>query len=214
MGGIGSGRRWHVGSKKTTCDYYSIDVRLLKRQGLLNPGAHRQITWTRRGEVCAAVDIHAEFQKIVLVHLRKNQSDQWKLENYPVRVITTPCNMGGERPWFCCPNVGCGRRVALLYYGVSGIFACRTCHGLAFATQREDEVDRARRKADCIRSRLGWPQGLWNGSHWGKPKGMHWSTYERLCAQHRDLENLVNGAFIDQVVARFPLIGRKLHLGI
>jgi len=40
MGGSGSGRRWHYGSKDTTESYRSIDVRWLKREGMLSPGAY------------------------------------------------------------------------------------------------------------------------------------------------------------------------------
>jgi len=61
--------------------------------------------------------------------------------------------------------------------------------------------------------RLATPtRGLWNESHWGKPKGMHWSTFERLRAEHRDLENVVNHAFIARVTALYPSIGRRLSL--
>ena len=37
---------------------------------------------------------------------------------------------------FICPAAGCGRRVAILYRG--GIFACRHCYRLAYASSRED----------------------------------------------------------------------------
>lgn len=210
MGGIGSGWPWHIGSKDTTEDHRSIDVRWLQREGLLTPGSHRQMTWTRRGEVYAEVNIDAEPGRVLLTHLQKSGCDQWSVVSYFVSVTTTPCHLGGERPWFSCPTVECGKRIAVIY--CDSIFACRSCHKLAYASQREDEADRARRKADRIRDRLGWPRGLWNGSHWGKPKGMHWSTYERLYAQHRELENLVNRAFITRVVALFPSIEKKLHL--
>jgi hypothetical protein len=43
--------------------------------------------------------------------------------------------------------------------------------------------DRAARRADKIRDRLGWHPGSLN-SEGGKPKGMHWRTFERLCAEH------------------------------
>jgi hypothetical protein len=38
--------------------------------------------------------------------------------------------------WFICPAVGCGRCVAILYGG--GIFACRHCYRLAYASSREE----------------------------------------------------------------------------
>ena len=33
-------------------------------------------------------------------------------------------------------------------------------------------------------------------SGWGKPKGMHWRTYERLCEKHGTFEDVVNRSFI------------------
>jgi len=40
------------------------------------------------------------------------------------------------------------------------------------------------------------------GSGWGKPKGMHWRTYERLCDEHGGLEDVV----IRDCIARFGLM--------
>ena len=51
-----------------------------------------------------------------------------------VRIVRTPCRLGGSRAWFICPAVGCGRRVAILYGG--GIFACRHCYDLAYDSSR------------------------------------------------------------------------------
>jgi len=100
---------------------------------------------------------------------------------YPVYLDWTDCNLAGRRPWFRCPARGCGRRVAILYGG--SIFACRHCHQLAYASQREAGYDRAARKADRIRDKLGWEPGILNGEG-GKPKGMHWRTFERLQTEH------------------------------
>lgn len=40
--------------------------------------------------------------------------------------------------------------------------------------------------ADKLRDRLGWEAGILNGNG-GKPKGMHWQTFERFQAQHDGL---------------------------
>lgn len=98
-----------------------------------------------------------------------------------MRLAWTPCHFGGERAWFRCPALGCGRRVAILYGGA--IFACRHCHELVYPSQRETDFDRLARKADRIRERLDWEPGILNGNGW-KPKGMHWRTFERLSAEH------------------------------
>ena len=62
-------------------------------------------------------------------------------------------------------------------------FACRHCHNLAYRSQREVDDDRAARRANTIRRRLGWDPGILNVDGW-KPKGMHWRTFERLQARH------------------------------
>ena len=69
----------------------------------------------------------------------------------------------------------------MLYGG--GLYACRHRHNLAYRTQREQAYDRASRKADKIRKRLGWEAGILNGNG-GKPKAMHWATFMRLQARH------------------------------
>ncbi len=76
-----------------------------------------------------------------------------------MRIVRTPCNIGGWRPWFICPAVGCGRRVAILYGG--RIFAWRRCYQLAYASSHEDAGDRATRRADR-RAWAGEP-GILNG---------------------------------------------------
>lgn len=198
MGGTGSGRRCQIGAE-TTEDYRSIDVRWLKREGLLSPGVSRRITWSRRNEIVASIGIAAEPGRIVLSYRHRSEGEDWQDKLYPVQLTTTPCNMGGERHWFICPARGCSRRVAILY--CEGIFACRRCNRLTYPSQRETPPDRAVRRADRIRDRLNWPGGILEGGDWGKPKGMHRRTYERLCKEH--------DAFSDQA-----LVGMIDHLTI
>ena len=199
MGGSGSGRRWHYSAKNTTEGYQSIDVRWLKREGMLSPGANRRMTWSRHGAVIASVNVRAEPGRVFLTYRHRSGGGEWIGESYPVRLTTTPCHIGGERPWFLCPARGCAQRVAVIYGG--GIFACRKCHQLAYPSQSENPADRAVRRADRLRARLGWPGGVLEGAGWGKPRGMHWRTYERLCDEHGGFEDLV----IRDFTARFGL---------
>jgi hypothetical protein len=182
MGGPGSGRQWYWGAKDTTEDYRSIDVRRWKRDGLLSPHQSFSSQWSRHGEVFASINVRTESNRVILKYRHRNGCDDWKDESYPVYIDWTGCNLGGQRPWFLCPALGCGRRVAILYGG--GIFACRKCYQLAYQSQRETGYDRAARQADRIRVKLEWEPGILNGSDWGKPKGMHWKTFEGLTAQH------------------------------
>jgi hypothetical protein len=93
--------------------------------------------------------------------------------------------------------------VAILYGGV--IFACRHCYSLAYASQRENPGNRAVRRADRIRERLGWEPGILN-SNGSKPKGMHWRTFERLKAEH----DAFVGVALTGIVKQMGLMDRRL----
>jgi hypothetical protein len=66
---------------------------------------------------------------------------------------------------------------------------------LAYPSRRDGFADRAIHRADRICDKLGWEPGLANG-YGLKPKGMHWRTFERLCAEHDDYERASCRAFM------------------
>lgn len=181
MGGSGSGNRWRIGAKSTTADYRTLDVRRWAREGMLTPGVLGGGKWTCGGETVASMQTHVEHDRVILFYRHRSGGEEWSDEWQPVRILCTPCNFGGSRPWFICPEPGCGRRVAILYGG--GIFACRHCHQLAYSSARKSPGDRAAKRADRLRARLGWEPGILNGGG-GKPKWMRWRTFERLTEEH------------------------------
>lgn len=181
MGGMGSGRRRHFSANDTTDDYRSIDVRRWRRDGLLDPHRSFGWQWSRHGEVVASIQMRTEPDRVLLTYRHRSRGSDWQDESYPVYLDWTACHLDGQRPWFLCPARGCGRRAAILYGGA--IFACRHCYRLAYPSQRETDDDRAARRADRIRERLGWEPGILNGNGL-KPKGMHWRTFERLTVEH------------------------------
>ena len=186
MGGFGSGRG--QSGKDTTNDHHALDVRRMQRDNLLTPGRAFSWSWTRNGETLSSIQVRVEADRIILTYRHKSGGSDWQPMDYPVWLAWTDCTLGGRRAWVLCPARGCGRRVALLYIGGSGIFACRHCYKLAYASQRETRDDRAARRADRIRGRLGWEAGILNGEG-DKPKGMHWRTFSRLQAEHNDFVN-------------------------
>ena len=121
----------------------------------------------------------------------------------PARLTRTPCNLGGSRPWFLCPARGCERPVAILYGGA--VLACRHCHQLAYPSQNEDRTGRAMWRAERIRAKLGWPPGALDGWY-DKPKGMHWRTFERLCAEHDYWETMSLGFMVQKLGMAMPEI--------
>ena len=197
MGGLGSGRRPSYAGKDKTEDALPLDIRRLARAGVLSPGRFASWQWTVNDRVRASIGIRAAEGHIALSYAYSPQGRPAEAVNQTVWMETTLCTLGGHRRWFTCPT--CAKRVALLY-GAGRLFACRQCKRLAYASQSEAEDDRASRRAERIRKRLGWPAGILNGPG-GKPKGMHWKTYDKLLAAH--------GAFVGTSLAG---IAKKLGL--
>lgn len=203
MGGFGSGRQ---GGKRCTNDMLALDVRSINRAGRLTPGSWFTWQWTCNGEKTASIQLRVEADSVVLDYRNRSnhhKGGEWESMRYAVALDWTPCGFGGKRVWWRCPAVGCGRRVAVLHGG--RVFACRQCNRLAYRSQREAEDDRASRRANTIRRRLGWPAGILHGNG-GKPKGMHWRTYWRLYAQH----NEVQGEALAGMTAKLGLLRERL----
>ncbi len=194
MGGFGSGCR--LQSMNTTNDYQQLDVRQLQRNGFLKPGRTFGWQWKSDNKIMATVNVHTEINKVKLSYKQRSNGNEWKDVSYTVWLDWTWCNYGDWRAWFLCP--GCGRRVAILYGGTT--FACRHCYKLAYPCQRETVLDRTTRRAEKIRSRMGWEEGILNSPS-GKPKGMHWNTFERLTHQH----NVLLGTLLDGMKERLGL---------
>ena len=195
MGGFGSGRYLGMTAKRTTGEYFSIDVRRWKREGFLEP--HRTFGWqwhTQDGRSAASIMVHTLPDQVILSYRYRRPGEEWREESYPILLDWTECHLGGKRPWFLCP--GCGRRVALLY--VDSLFQCRQCLRLAYQSQREGHLDRLLRRKDKIRKRLGWE----NGTEYRKPKGMHWKTYLRLIEEYEDAD----AAFWRGLAMKFKLL--------
>ena len=150
---------------------------------MLTVGRAGNLHWSTNGEAIGSIGIRTEADRVTLNYRMQQGGAEWQDMNYPIHLAWTPCHLGGRRTWFQCPAAGCNRRVGVLYLGSAGIFACRHCYGLAYACQRESQSNRAIRRADKTRERLGWNPGILNGEG-DKPERMHWSTYQRLCARH------------------------------
>jgi hypothetical protein len=126
MGGYGSGRRWS--SKSTTDDYIQLDVRRLQRKSLLDLGNVFTWKWSSRSGADSSIVIHSEADRIVLSYRSHKADGDWEDLKYAVRLGAIPCYLGGNRLYFRCPAIKCGRRVAILYGG--RYFVCRHCHQL------------------------------------------------------------------------------------
>ena len=171
MGGSGSGRRCY--SKATTSDYHQLDVRDWHRHGWLG----RPFFFCHWWKVEIVASTRSAPDAVWLYH-RNEQARQGIPDR--VRLEWTPCNYGGSRPWFLCPEIGCGRRVAILYVGST--LACRRCGQLGYDSHRDSGWRRSINQARAARMKLGGSANLTEPLP-ERPKGMHWRTYGRLYAR-------------------------------
>jgi hypothetical protein len=193
MGGLGSGDWYRFNKKTTTGECHSIDVRYLHREGLLKAGGWFSLRWSRgeheTGSIGGSVEGHLRLrpERVILRYRhRSGPGGEWEDVQEPVPLTWTACNFGGERPWFICPGAGCGRRVAVLY-GPGKYFLCRHCYDLRYESQREDKTQRALRRAQKIRKRLGGSDNMMEPFP-EKPKGMHLNTYMKLFWEYHEAE--------------------------
>lgn len=197
MGGIGSGRPSGLGCD-TVESCRSIDVNRLHREGCLRPGWCGGWQWSRDGERVASINLRAEEDRLHLTYRVRIGGGDWEDVEETVRIVHVPCRFGGTRPYFICPGVvngvPCGRRVVKLH-GPGRYFLCRHCYRLANASQSEGAWDRALRRANKIRMRLGGEPGMASPFPL-RPKGMWRRTYERLRKEAFESEMMADEAFL------------------
>ena len=144
-----------------------VDVRMLQRSGLLVPGVSGSSGWTRGGRSAGSIGTRAEPGVLWLRYATGGRPAQER-----VNLEHTTCTFGGSRPWFACPS--CSRRAAVLYMW-SGVFRCRHCAEVAYASQSESEIGRSWRKQRKVEARL-------------RRKGIHRATLDRLASIIVDCE--------------------------
>ncbi|MDP2005524.1 MAG: hypothetical protein Q8K45_07580 [Rubrivivax sp.] len=147
-----------------------IDVRTFAREGLLTAGNTFAWTWWQDLKECR---VEVEGNALVLRHSLALAPTAQR-----VPILRTDCPFGGTRPWFECP--GCSRRCALLFLRPWG-FVCKRCGGLAYTSEREDEIARGARARNKAAARLG--------AGGQRPKSMRHAKYgaivERVQAAER-----------------------------
>ena len=198
MDGYGSGSWYRWDSKTTTESLHRIDIRWLKKQGYLRPGAAGPLTWSRRGKQTGYINYKMGLNRVFLNYCCRAYGNEWEEVEQVISLDQTPCNYGGFRTWFLCPQ--CGKRVAVLY-GAGKYFFCRHCYNLTHASQQENRADRLMRKARKIRARLGVGDALSEPILF-KPKNMHQKTFNRLREEEKHANDL-----------SLVIVGQRLGLG-
>lgn len=183
MGGRGSGN-WHRWNTKTTLEQTRrIDIRYMKKRGLLKPGYGGSLSWSCNGEPDGDIRYQCFEQWLQLSFRSRFNGEEWESIKQTIWFDRTPCNYGGERLWFLCPR--CDRRVGVLS-GHGTLFLCRHCYQLSYRSQQEGRIERLISQKHKLGKRLF--EHYEHGEGWGKKKGMHWNTYQRLYARYQALE--------------------------
>ena len=218
MGGYGSGRRGRRATVEGCASLLAFDAKRVMRPVL---AAHRDRRFHpggamkagpirfafRRGscaEPWAALDVSLELGPdrgwacITLRHQAGRRTTGPVHQRVALEAV--PCRFGGLRWWWICPATG--RRAATLYLPISGArFLSRQAHGLAYASQREDGIDRAHRRAARLHERLGSPRrSAFNGTP-PKPKWMRLATYQRLADELEEIDAGLEAA-MERMAAR------------
>ncbi len=194
MGGIGSGS-WYRWNKQTTVDECKrVDIRYMRKHGLLKPYTMGSLSWTRGGEPNGFINYTCYEDKLALKFRYREYGDEWQPVNQNIYFTTTTCNYGGIRKWFACPN--CGRRVAVLCSD-GPLFLCRHCYQLPYSSQNEGKIDRVFSKKHKLGAKIF--ENYDNGYGWLKKKGMHWKTFERHYRKYQRVNQQVEDITINML---------------
>ena len=168
--------------------------------GYLRPGLSSVYHWNDGNEV-ASIKLHAEAGRLHLSYCVCVGDEKWKDVAEIIPIVRVPCRLGGSRTYFICPGFQngreCGRRVAKLYVSKC-YFLCWHCNRLAYASQYEPPWQRARRRANKLRQRLGIDSGI-PGALPEKRKGVSARTYARLFEKTLEAEILADETWLKRV---------------
>jgi hypothetical protein len=191
LGGFGSGgtnwKRAHLEGHRR------IGVHYLRKQDLMRPGIYASLRWTNNlGEPTGSIQVAGGEHFVTLIYsVRRTHTEAWRPIQEQVAFARVAKPFGGEQVYFFCPR--CGRRVLELALGAER-FRCRTCLGLVHASSQESPTDRAMRRANKLKRRLGAEPGL--DSWYTRPKHMRRKTFDKIEARIRAAEAEVNDAHI------------------
>lgn len=202
------------GGRPTVESGITLDIRNLKRDGLLRPGLWAgswQWRWgnTQKPVAVALYRVEAQEEAALLRIESVTRFDYMgkpvSTRGHTIHLITSTPPYGGRRWWFICPRTG--RRAMKLHlpYGAHE-FASRHAYRLGYAVQRESARDRAYRKARKARHRIGGSDNL-AAPMPRKPKWMRWPTYWKHVETCRHLEGQTLGFLI---AGAEKLLGRRL----
>ena len=185
LGGCGSGG-WNRTSRSTTDDVLRIDVHKLLRDRVLNGPCSVTVSWSRGGERVASIGIYGGRDRIHMHYRQQSPGEsEWRQVAEDIRIDWRPNRYGGVTPYFGCPH--CRNSVWHIYLA-GGRNVCRNCARLTYQSKRSRSYDRLAETAHRLRMKLGGDPGF-DSLIAKKPKGMHKTSYDGVCARIHALES-------------------------
>ena len=117
-------------------DCLALDVLVLSRAGLLEPGKSARLQLQKGGRDTGSLRVAMWGDGLYLEYEVLSAAGTRTGVNYVVPVVRTPAINQGERVWFSCP--GCHQPVGRLYLPPGKkTFLCRTCNDLTYASRQK-----------------------------------------------------------------------------
>jgi hypothetical protein len=194
MGGYSSGR-YRTRNRGNLDSAMRLDIRVLRRQGFLKPGAItsgvQRWTWVATGEETGSVSVTVNLADpasgLVVVRFTLNGDPRVQ----EIRLVSKPMRYGGRRYYFECPRHF--RRCEVMPL-VGGVFASRQAHRMTYSSQSSDRLSRLRDRSWKLEKRL-WPD---NGK--GRPRGRN---RERILEAWERADSAFEDLFAVEVVRKF-----------
>jgi hypothetical protein len=172
-----------------------LDVNQLSEKGWLRPGRSGTCRWIVGNEVFS-INLRTVAERLHLTYTLRVGDGECEEIVEIIPIVHARCRFGGSRAYFICPGpkhgTDCGRRITKLHLS-HRYFLCRHCNKLAYASQYEQPWQRALRRANKLKHRLGIDVGIAEPFP-EKPKGMWTRTYGCLLNEVLGAEILANEA--------------------
>lgn len=191
---MGSGAWYRWDKKLTLNETRRVDIRFMRKQGMLKAGYSGTLSWTCRNESNGGINFTCDEDFLILSFQSCRNGGEWEPVKQKIFFDTTPCNYGGTRKWFLCP--GCNRRVGILsgqwklFCGQWKLFLCRHCCDLSYISQSQCKLDRQISQKHKLGRRIF--EDYENGNGWQKKKWMHQKTFELLKDRYYELDSLID----------------------
>ena len=192
MGGISSGR-YRTTNRGAIEDVRRIDIRQLRRMGLIRPRIYRAgaFRWSRHGEESAPTSFLVDLTNLDCGALHVFFMRNGHSASQTVRIVAQPCQFGGNRFYFLCPVTGAFADVLVL----DGMrFVSRKAARLTYSSQSETKLHRLYRARDKAEARACGDDGH------PRPRG---PNRERLLGRWKELEDATEDHLKAECLRRF-----------